>query len=239
MNTFREKLIEQYATHYARWNGTAEPNAIAAPLHGHLDLMYRPLIGTLPHAARVLDLGCGTGYLLSWLSRTSHLRLTGVDSSTSQTDVARSSLAGVDVRCEDGLSFLREHPDHFHAIFCLDVLEHIPSGELQQLLEAVRAALIPGGFFVCKVPNAANLIAAHLRYIDLTHERSFTFSSLIQVLESVSLSEVAVVPVRVPHLSGRMRLLIERSLHRLLFRVCGDTDERVFTSTISVVSYRR
>lgn len=107
------------------------------------------------------------------------------------------------------------------------------------VVEGLRDALLPGGFVVCKGPNAANLTAAQLRYVDLTHERAFTKRSLVQLLEAADLGDCRVVPVRSAHLSGRVRLVLERVLHRLVYWICGDTDEDVFTRTIAVAAYRK
>jgi cyclopropane fatty-acyl-phospholipid synthase-like methyltransferase len=237
MNRLREALITQYTDHYSCGKPTVHPQAMAAPLHRQLQLTYGELLSDVPAGSRILDLGCGTGYLLSWLSTYTHIHAVGVDSSISQTQVARDGLPAVEVLCEEALPYLRRHCGQFAAIFCLDVLEHIAHEELLELMETVRETLNPGGFFVCKVPNAANLTAAQLRYIDLTHERSFTESSLLQLLNAAGFRQCRLIPVRAPHLSGRARLQIERALHRGIFRICGDSQAQVFTRTLSMVGY--
>ena len=85
----------------------------------------------------------------------------------------------------DGLEYLRSNRDSFDGIFCTDVLEHIPgTANCIEWVQAAHNALRPGGFFVCRCPNAANLTAGFSRYIDLTHERSFTDVSMLQLLEA-------------------------------------------------------
>jgi SAM-dependent methyltransferase len=237
MSRLRAALIDKYAEHYGRGKETIQPQEMAAPLLRQMELTYGDLLSAVPSGGRVLDLGCGTGYLLSWLCRYPGIRAIGVDSSMSQTQVARDGLPGVEVFCEEAIPYLQKHREEFAAIFCFDVLEHIPARELLELTEAIRHALVPGGFFVCKVPNAANLTGVQLRYIDLTHERSFTYSSLLQLLGAAGLRNCRLVPVRASHLSGRARLQLERLLHRALFRICGDGQEHVFTRTVSMVGY--
>jgi 2-polyprenyl-3-methyl-5-hydroxy-6-metoxy-1,4-benzoquinol methylase len=236
MSHLRETLIAQYSDHYGRRKASLEPQAIAAPLHQMLQLNYGRILSAVPPGGRILDVGCGTGYLLSWLGGQPQLRLSGIDSSVSQVRIAQAALPDLDITCGDAIPYLRARPGQFDVIFCLDVLEHVGSDDLLELTEAARAALIPGGCFICKVPNAANLAGPQLRYHDLTHERSFTESSLWQLLNAAGFENCRVIPVQVPHLTGRVRLHIERALHRVVFRICGDAGGKVFTRTLAMAA---
>jgi 2-polyprenyl-3-methyl-5-hydroxy-6-metoxy-1,4-benzoquinol methylase len=201
------------------------------------EMMYGDLVAPLVSGSQILDAGCGTGFLLAWLRRHSNLSLTGVDVSPEQIAVAQQSLPDVRVVCGDALDYMRQNPNTFSGIFCTDVLEHIPTQTLLDFVETARAALIPGGFMVCRTPNAANLTGTQLRYIDLTHERSYTWRSLFQLLTAAGLVECRVIPVRLPHLSGRVRLGIEHRLHQVVYLICGHGGEPIFTRTLSAVAY--
>jgi 2-polyprenyl-3-methyl-5-hydroxy-6-metoxy-1,4-benzoquinol methylase len=228
----RQKLIRDYASHYARHNDGLGPVAQAANARAHLDASYGDIVASLAPGSEVLDLGCGSGYLLAWLSTHGHLRVAGVDTSESQIAAAANDLPGVHVECGDGIRFLRRHPGRFAAIFCLDVLEHIPDDQLLDWLTATHDALMPGGLFICKVPNAANLTAAQLRYIDLTHVRSFTGSSLQQLLEAADFVHCRMMPVRAGRVLGSIRGTVEWLVHKALYRLCGNGRERIFTLTL-------
>ncbi|MES4785713.1 MAG: hypothetical protein C4294_07730, partial [Nitrospiraceae bacterium] len=233
----RELLIQQYVSHYKRVNSGLLP---VPSLQNFADmrLMYGPLIAPLPSGSRVLDVGCGTGMLLSWLARQPGLIPVGVDSSITQTEQARRHLPNTEIVCSDGLSYLREHPRFFAGIWCLDVLEHLPEVDLcLEWVEAAWAALRPGGFFLCRAPNGANLTASYCRYMDLTHERCFTSASLLQLLEAGGFQECRVVPIRTARLTGRLRLALEAVLHRVIFRICGHGLESTFTYNICAVGY--
>jgi 2-polyprenyl-3-methyl-5-hydroxy-6-metoxy-1,4-benzoquinol methylase len=232
MADLRRQLIRNYSEHYSRANHGLDPTRLAAAARAHLNASYGSIVATLPAGSQVLDLGCGTGYLLAWLSSFKTLRVVGVDSSESQVMAAARHLPDVRVECCDGIGFLRRHPSTFAAVFCLDVLEHIPDGELLEWLLAARDALVPGGYLVCKVPNAANLTSAQLRYVDLTHVRSFTGSSLRQLFETAGFAECDIRPVHSGRLTGQIRELVEKSLHKVLYRVCGEGREDVFTRTV-------
>ncbi len=233
----RTRLISQYGSHYASGNATVDPRSLTRNVMESYQLMYGDLVSTLAPGSRVLDAGCGSGFLLAWLRRHSNLVPTGVDSSAEQIAVAQRSLPDVQIFCGDAMEYMQQHPGTFAGIFCTDVLEHIPTPTLLQFVDAACSALVPDGFFVCRVPNAANLTGMQLRYIDLTHERSFTWRSLVQLLTAAGLVKCRLIPVRVPHLSGRTRLFVERGLHQMVYLICGHGGERVFTRTLSAVAY--
>lgn len=239
MSRFREKLLAGYAAHYQRGNASSvDPRALSQRKRHANDEMFGELVDRLAPGASVLDLGCGTGLLLAWLSSRPGLQVFGVDASAGQVATANACLPHVAVECSDGLKYLEEHEGAFDAIFCFDVLEHVEREVLLDWVEAARRALKPGGFFLCRVPNAANLTASYVRYIDLTHERCFTVGSLIQLLEAGGFRDLRPVPIRTGHLGGAVRLALESALHRAVFRVCGRGLERVFTNNVMVVGFR-
>jgi cyclopropane fatty-acyl-phospholipid synthase-like methyltransferase len=239
MTALREALIRDYAQHYARHNDKLGPIALARAARDTLNATYGEIVTALAPESEVLDLGCGSGYLLAWLSTRKSLRVVGVDSSQSQVLVSAKELPGVRVECDDALAFLGRHRARFAAVFCLDVLEHIGDDVIFEWLTAAHDALVPGGYFICKVPNAANLTASQLRYIDLTHVRSFTASSVEQLIETAGFDECRVLPVRSGHLSGSIRETVEWAAHKVIFRLCGDSRESIFTRTLVGVGRKR
>lgn len=239
-NRLYQILIERYGEHYARVNETITPFSIRTMTLQSWQLMYGQMVGSLPSGSRVLDVGCGTGRLLYWLSKQAGIIPIGIDSSPAQIEIAKQGLPGIELSCEDGLSYLQTHPDRFGGIFCTDVLEHVSDEDgCLAWIESVRLALCPNGFFVCRVPNGANLTASYARYIDLTHQRLFTKSSLLQLLEAGGLHDCRIIPVQAQHLTGRIRLNVEYFLHKLIFLICGRGLENVFTNNICMVGFKR
>ncbi len=239
MTRLQDTLVAGYARHYRRVNAAADPRSLPAKMLKGMDLTYGPLLRRLPAGARVLDLGCGSGFLLHWLAGQAGVVTAGVDASPAQAAAAVRAVSGVEVVCRDGLEFLRENPAVFGGIFCIDVLEHVPGDDLLlEWVEAAAMALRPGGFFVCRTPNAANLTAAHARYMDLTHHRSFTAASLVQLLEAGGLTDCRAFAPRAAGFGGRLRHAVEHLLHRLVFRICGRGDERIFTYDVCAVGFR-
>jgi SAM-dependent methyltransferase len=147
--------------------------------------------------ARILDVGCGSGRFLHFLKRRGYTRLTGVDLSQSQVQLARQT--GIPVFCEDAIRYLQCQPSAFELIIGLDIVEHFRKDEVIDFLRAIRGALVPGGYVILQTPNAESPFFGRLRYGDFTHEVCFTPGSLAFVasvanLETIEFRECAPVP---------------------------------------------
>ncbi len=239
MGTRRGQLVEDYAKHFARLSDTRDTAQMSEADFRGLSRTFGAALSRLSPGDRVLDLGCGTGFLLNWIRRQPGVVAIGVDGSGTQLEIARRNLPDVEFICADGLEYLRQHEESFDGIFCTDVLEHIPGTELCiEWVQAARAALRPGGFFVCRGPNGANLTGNYSRYIDLTHERSFTEKSILQLLEAAGLEDARVMPVRAGSFKSGVRQQMETLLHRLVFRICGQGNASEFGLNVCAIGFR-
>ncbi len=239
MNRLNKILINQYADHYARVNITTDPLAVSKRNLATLQVMFGSLVEALPAKSRVLDLGCGTGVMLHWLSMHPGIVPLGVDSSPKQVEIAQQAKPDIDIICEDGLEYLSKYSNAFGGVLCTDVLEHLSTAELcLEWVEGAVSALIPGGFFCCRSPNAASMTATYSRYMDLTHQRLFTSTSLLQLLEAGGLQNCRIMPIREAYLRDRFRLAIERLLHRIIFRICGHKLEWSFSNNVCAIGFK-
>jgi 2-polyprenyl-3-methyl-5-hydroxy-6-metoxy-1,4-benzoquinol methylase len=182
--SLRQRLYEAYASQHASIGDGA-----AAALVYRRDI--RPALPP-PAAGPVVDIGCGQGHLVRLLLADGY-DATGIDVSPEQVALARA--AGLD-RVEQGEygELLARRAGQLAAVTATDVLEHLGKSEVLETFDQVAHALIPGGVFVARVPNAASPFAGRIRYGDFTHESSHTERSVRQVAAAAGFAEVTVRP---------------------------------------------
>jgi 2-polyprenyl-3-methyl-5-hydroxy-6-metoxy-1,4-benzoquinol methylase len=131
-----------------------------------LQRLYLPLLGG---SAPVLDLGCGRGEMLDLL-RESGIAYRGVD--IDEAMIGRCVAKGhADVEVADASEHLRAVPDgHYGAIFCAQVIEHLPYAELGELLRLAERKLRPGGMLIAETVNPHAPHALRAFWTDLTHQ---------------------------------------------------------------------
>jgi 2-polyprenyl-3-methyl-5-hydroxy-6-metoxy-1,4-benzoquinol methylase len=150
----------------------------------------------VPEGAKVLDVGCATGYMARALVDKRSCRVTGIEISEEAGQQARRYCERViigDVETLDLESELGE--ERFQAIIFADVLEHLryPARTLQR----IRPFLSESGAVVASIPNIAHgsvrlaLLAGEFRYRDLglldkTHLRFFTREGVQDLFEESS-----------------------------------------------------
>jgi cyclopropane fatty-acyl-phospholipid synthase-like methyltransferase len=140
----------------------------------------------------VLDIGCGQGELVRLLLADGY-KAEEVDVSREQVALAKA--AGLDcVREGDCHTALALRAGQLAAVTATDVLEHLTKDEVLATFDHVTQALMPGGIFVARVPNAVSPFGGRIRYGDFTHESWFTASSVRQIAAAAGFGSVAVRP---------------------------------------------
>jgi SAM-dependent methyltransferase len=159
-------------------------------MSSHHQRILKPHLPLNPDSA-VLDVGCGMGFALESLRQLGYRHLEGFDTDNNQVALAQKGGLPV-VWAENPLSFLAERAGSKDLILCLDVLEHVPKTGQLAFASAIRQALKPGGRLILTVPNASAALASRWRYIDWTHETSFTEHSIDFLLFNSGFSKISV-----------------------------------------------
>jgi SAM-dependent methyltransferase len=143
--------------------------------------LLQPLIPN--RSARILEVGCANGRLLSYLKEAGYVDLTGVDPSPG---CARAAKQLYDVRVETGTVFDFPKPDKgYEFVITLGVLEHIR--DLRRAVQCIRDVTVEGGRVFMGVPDASNLIAqqdAPFQEFSTEHISFFSPKSLQYVMEA-------------------------------------------------------
>lgn len=109
---------------------------------------YERIIRRWIRQGRILDFGCGTGYLLRRLAR--YYQVFGYDLSSHARDVARNTVPGLTVYAEQN----HLPQGFFSGIVSLHVLEHIEYSQLPSTLDCWHRSLADEGRVLCAVPDA-------------------------------------------------------------------------------------
>lgn len=125
---------------------------------------YKDITRHFPREARLLDVGCGTG----WLSA-DFPDYVGVDNMPETVTAAQE--AGLDVRAADLQGRLPFDDAMFDGVVLKDVLEHLQ--DPVHMVKEVKRVLRPGGVAFASSPDAQRW-----SWDDYTHRRPFTRKSM-------------------------------------------------------------
>lgn len=113
----------------------------------------RELADTVEEGNSILDLGCGNGRLLEAF-KGKNIKYLGLDNSEELIRLAKKNYPDKEFRVADAVNLESISEDNFDYIFCLAVLQHIPSRDLRcQSLVQMRNKLAPQGKIVISVWN--------------------------------------------------------------------------------------
>lgn len=128
--------------------------------------------GLIPDDAVVLDLGCGRGFMASWLLAAESLaaqgawagepppkrmRFHGVELVADEVDAGNRALQhlhGERVSLLAGDMRDAAFPPGLNVVTMFDVLHYVPHADQERLLDRIRQALGPGGLFITRVGDA-------------------------------------------------------------------------------------
>jgi SAM-dependent methyltransferase len=137
------------------------------------DLIVWAMRRYVPDCRRFLEIGCGTGFVLSGIrSACPDAELVGTEIFTAGLGFAAKRVASAELYQMDARSI--PFRDHFDAIGAFDVLEHIQDDA--SVIAAVGRALRPGGRFLLSVPQHPSLWSP--QDVHAYHVRRYTAAGL-------------------------------------------------------------
>jgi SAM-dependent methyltransferase len=98
---------------------------------------------------RLLEIGCGTGFVLQQLAAENRYQLTGLESHIAGLRHARARLPSVEFVQADARDL--PYDSEFDAVGAFDVIEHV--GEDEAVLASIHRALKVGGIVIVTVPQ--------------------------------------------------------------------------------------
>lgn len=146
-----EAITYRTLEHYDRsaeafWRGTRDHD-----VSQNIDALLRHIEGPAPYT--ILDFGCGPGRDLKAFAERGHVAI-GLEGSAAFAAMARE-YSGCEVWQQN---FIEPElpPARFDGVFANASLFHVPTQALPRVLQALRAALKPGGVLFSSNPRGAN-----------------------------------------------------------------------------------
>lgn len=179
----------------------------------------------LKNANEILDLGCGTGYLIPHLNRAG-IDVTGADLSVESVAEANRQHAHLPhFKGAHTIDELINLDRRFEAIISVEVIEHLYDEQLVGLLDTAKRLGKPGGYVIFTTPNDENLEQSYVYcpesdvvFHRWQHVRSWTTESLSETLQSHGLEIVKIWATNLKYkpestLKGKLQRLLRKRRH--------------------------
>ncbi|MDW7972576.1 MAG: class I SAM-dependent methyltransferase [Thermodesulfovibrio sp.] len=177
---------------------------------------------------KILEIGCGRGFLLKALKDEGFKHLYGIDLSSGNVEDAIKRTNLHTIKCCDAFEELRSNT--YDVIIAKAVMEHIHKQDQEKFVELIYNSLNDGGIALIAVPNMDWILSNHERYMDFTHEIGYTRESLGDIFRLYFKPEnIEIVPVCnvfPEKIKGKLVHYIFRPLVvkflRLIFKILGE-----------------
>ena len=106
----------------------------------------------LKKTIKILDAGCGTGYVAEVLSKLNYKNITGIDFSEEMLTIARSKKIYKKLMCQSLNEKIELRSKQFELIICTGVLTsgHVGPSAINELVRLLK----PQGFFICSIAES-------------------------------------------------------------------------------------
>jgi 2-polyprenyl-3-methyl-5-hydroxy-6-metoxy-1,4-benzoquinol methylase len=214
INNMRNKQTLDY------YNSIYKPANKNFNLQKYKNLVLKEHSDILNKNKKILDVGCGAGFLLNALECEDYKNLTGVELDKNQYLEAKKHLKFSKLFNQDCIEFLNKTEERYDIIFLYDLLEHIPKEKIIRLLKLIYKSLNNKGVLVIKTPNADSpYFASRMRYGDFTHETSFNKESVETVLREAGFSNIICKSTKFPFSLKSLGVYPIRLLGNIILRI--------------------
>jgi O-antigen biosynthesis protein len=197
------------------------------PATAHPDESHSIQMRYVPQGAKVLELGCATGYMSGYLEQVLGCRVTGLEYDAAAAAIAAercSEVHVVDLDEPDALSVAKVSAP-YDLLYAANVLEHLKYPE--QVLQEAYTLLKPNARLIIALPNIANwqfrlrLLRGIFDYedygvMDKTHLRLYTAKTGRQLLEAQGyvVDELQIAGSLLQHLLNQVARRFKRPLSK-------------------------
>ena len=236
------RMSARHATEKRRPDRRETENDVTVQLAAHQYLPYLPK----DKAARILDIGFGTGWFLAACLKLGYQNLSGADFGIAHKNYVRDwapdRITLYEIQENIG-EFLSDKKEQYDFIHMSHVIEHIPKYSLLWVVDSLYWALKPSGAVLLRTPNMEGPCANSSLYVTLAHEYGFAASNLISLLDICGFDEIRLLNFRAhaPTLKQRAGNLLRWPILKqteLKHRLFGVNQGRQFGSELIAIGKR-
>lgn len=188
---YRETLYTNYHTNQSGRASLTDAESLFKREKYRFSKEILPILKSLPKDIQIVDMGCGSGSLVSLLNDNSFVDVTGIDLSKEQVEIAKQ-LGIPNVIQADIVEWLNQQKHKMDLVLGMDIIEHFTKDELVDLLLEIKKHLKPGGKVIFRTPNLDAPLATVFANGDFTHENYLNLSSAEQLMLSVGFKDVKI-----------------------------------------------
>lgn len=179
VSDFRQEIYNYYVSRFKSSQLQEDENQ-KRDFFRWADRCYGKLLEPCARDIRILEIGCGPGTFLEYLTQMGFSNAFGIDVSPEQIELAKKK--GLNVGMADVFTFLEDSRECYDMIVAIDVIEHFTKEELLALFPLFSGRLTSGGKLIVQTVNASGLFSSQIIYGDLTHVTIFNEQSMSQLL---------------------------------------------------------
>lgn len=209
----------------------------------YLEYNFSKYLNKLNKASEILEIGPGTGELLSILNERGINNLDIIDNDQAVLTYCHKEYRLRKAILSKSLDLTKViTKQKYDLIVLTQVFEHIPKSSYQNWIKTLYSSLKPNGVILITVPNGANPLSGTERYGDLQHENMFTIYSFQELMTfaGISSEEYQINGFYIPPDNPLqvVRIILQKILHIffiLLMIINGAIYQTLLTPNISLI----
>lgn len=152
--------------------------------------IYLDLLKPKSKDARIVDLACSVGHIMTTFYQEGYANVTGVDLDSGSIQAGKLMYPSLkDKFVEDDiinwLSQAADKRDSYDYLLLINILEHLDIKSIKKIFRTLPKVISKGGKVIIKVPNAGTVYSNRYLYDDYTHQTYLTIRSMMQLLREV------------------------------------------------------
>lgn len=209
----------------------------------YLEYNFSEYLNKLHKDCAVLEIGPGTGELLSILNDKNIKNIDIIDNDQAVLDYCQKEYKLRKSILSKSLDLTRAvGKQKYDLIILTQVFEHIPKSSYLNWIKCLYGSLKPGGHILITVPNGANPLSGTERYGDLQHENMFTVYSFSELMTfaGISSGNYVIRGFNIPpdNLLQIVRIILQKILHIffiILMMINGAIYQTLMTPNVTLI----